>query len=328
MLENQPTTDRARRLEAVQSGQRETAIDRADSGVRGGGRDRNVPSRNRQNRVASEIANEIGVDREGVGTVDRLEGLDVFLRSSGTEQFAETVTEDFAAEADFVEPADVDPNVDPEAISAAPAVAPGRRDDVAARARQGTAADARYIEPQDLDAEVGPRGVASVAVAEGRRDDVAARAASGLAADAPFAEPGDFGIDVSASGITDAALTSAGERRVVARQFESQTPLADVNPTADIEAAGEGFALAQSAERRVAARRFESDIGLFESGELDPQSDLRQTDSGFSLAEGPAREVAAERLDEQVPEVSVSPGDIDLRPVDDGFEAIFSGGGR
>lgn len=107
MTENQPTTDRARRLDAVRSGQRETAIARRDSGVRGGGRDRNVPSRSRQNRAAREIANEIDVDREGVGTVDRLDGLDVFLRSEGTEQFSETVAEDFAGEADFVTPADV-----------------------------------------------------------------------------------------------------------------------------------------------------------------------------------------------------------------------------
>jgi len=60
MTENQPTTDRAQRLEAVQSGQRETAIARRDSGVRGGGQDRNVPSRSRQNRAAREIANETG----------------------------------------------------------------------------------------------------------------------------------------------------------------------------------------------------------------------------------------------------------------------------
>jgi len=329
MPENQPTTDRARRLDAVRSGQRDTAIEQANSGVRGGGQDRNVPSRSRQNQAAREIANEIDVSREGIGTVDRLEGLDVFLRSEGTEQFSENVTDEFASEADFVTPGDVNPNVDPEAISASPAVAPGRRDDVARRARQRTAADAEYIRAEDLQAEVGPRGVSELGVAAGRRDDVAMRAASGLASESPFAQPGDFSVDVGASGITDSGLTSSGERRVVARQFEAETPLADVDPTADLQASGEGFALDSGAERRVAARRFEDDIGLFGTGELDPQSDLRDTDGGFSLAREPAREVAAERLDDQVSEVSVSPGDIDLQPVEGGFEASFEqGGGR
>ncbi|MCQ4334594.1 hypothetical protein KM295_14135, partial [Natronomonas sp. F2-12] len=308
MPENQPTTDRARRLDAVQSGQRETAIERRDSGVRGGGQDRNVPSRSRQNRAAREIANEIDVSREGVGTVDRLEGLDVFLRSSGTEQFSENVTDGFAGEADFVQPSDVNPNVDPEAISADPAVAPGRRDDVAARARRRTASDAAYIQAEDLNAEVGPRGVSELGVAAGRRDDVAMRAAQGLASESPFAEPGDFGIDVGESGITDAGLTDTGERRVVARQFESETPLSNVDPSAGLAAAGDGFELAGTADDRLAARRFESDIGTFGSGELDPESDIRDTDEGFALAEGARRQVAAARLDEQVTETDVGPG--------------------
>jgi len=288
MTENQPTTDRARRLDAVQSGERETAIARRDSGVRGGGSDRNMPSRSRQNRAAREIADEIDVDREGIGTVDRLEGLDVFLRSSGTEQFGEQVREEFAGEADFVQPTDVNAQVDPEAISAAPAVAPGRRDDVSARARQRTAADAAYIQAGDLNAEVGPRGVSELGVAEGRRDDVAMRAAQGLASESPFAQPGDFGIDVGASGITDAGLTDTGERRVVARQFESETPLGDVDPMADIQPAGDGFELTQDA----------------------------------------TRDLAAERLDDQFPNQTISPADIELEATDGGFEAIFDGGGR
>jgi hypothetical protein len=247
-----------------------------------------VPSRTRQNRAAREIATEINVDREGIGTVDRLEGLDVFLRSEGTEQFGENVREEFAGEADFVQPTDVAPNVDPEAISAAPAVAPGRRDDVAARARQRTASDAAYIQAEDLNAEVGPRGVSELGVAAGRRDDVAMRAASGLASESPFARAGDFSVDVGASGITDAGLTSGGERRVVARQFESETPLGDVDPTADLQASGEGFELTRDA----------------------------------------TRDLAAERLDEQVPNETISPSDIELEPTESGFDAIFDRGGR
>jgi hypothetical protein len=282
MTKNQPTTDRARRLEAVQSGQRETAIARRDSGVRGGGRDRNVPSRNRQNQAAREIAAEIGVDRDGVGTVDRLEGLDVFLRSSGTEQFAETVTDEFAAEADFVEPADVNPNVDPEAISASPQVARGRRDDVAQRARQQTAAED------------------------------------------PFAEPSDFESEVGAFGVQSIGLTDMGARRRAGRQFESETPLREVDPTADIQPADGGFALDAEAQRRSAARGFEADLEIFGTGDLDPASDLRDIDGGFGLTREPARQVAAERLDEQLPSVDVSPSDVELRETDSGqFEGVF-----
>jgi hypothetical protein len=282
MTENQPTTDRARRLEAVRSGQRETAIDRQDSGVNPRGNSPETTSRQRQNRMASDIADEIDVSREGVGTVDRLEGIDVFLRSSGTDQFSENVTDEFAGEADFVTPSDVDPNIDPEAISADPQVARGRRDDVAARARQQTAADD------------------------------------------PFAQPSDFGAEVGAFGVESIGLTDMGARRRAGRQFESQTPLQQVDPTADIEPTDGGFALDSEAQRRSAARGFEADLELFGTGDLDPASDLRDIDGGFGLAREPAKQVAAERLDEQLPSVDVSPSDVELRQTDSGqFEGVF-----
>ena len=245
-----------------------------------------TPSRRRQNRMARDVASELDIEREGVGTVERIRGLDVFLRSEGTAQFGSEVADDFASGADYVEPGDVAPNVDADAISASPTVATGRRDDVADRAREGAAADDEFAQPGDFAAEVGPRGVASL-------------------------------------GFTD-----QGRRRRAGRALEAQTPLADVDPTADLEASGDGFALDDQAARRSAARGFEDDLAGLGQGSLDAGADVRALDSGFGLAEEPAREAAAERLDAQLSEVSIGPGDIELSRADDGtFEASFSQGG-
>ena len=235
--------------------------------------------------MARDVASELDIDREGVGTVERIRGLDVFLRSEGSQQFGQDVAADFASEADYVQPGDVAPNVDADAISASPAVAAGRRDDVAARARSQAAADDEFAQPGDFAAEVGPRGVASLGFSE------------------------------------------SGRRNRAARALEAQTPLADVDPTADLEASGEGFGLDDQAARRSAARGFEDSTPLAQ-GALDPQADLRDTDGGFGLAAGPAREVAAERLDDELGNVSVAPDDVDLtRASDAAFEASFSQGG-
>jgi hypothetical protein len=301
------------------SGQRselpEPALDRSELPDRSptGGRG---TSRQQQRETKREVAEQIDVDREGVGTVDRLRGgIDVFLRSSGARQFGAQVREDFAGEADFVTPSDVAPNVDSQRIAADPAVAPDRRPTVAQRARQGTAADAQFIKPQDLDADVGRRGVSDIAIAEGRRDDVASRAREGLAADDPFAKPGDFGVDVTPTGIEDAGLTDMGARRRAGRQFESETPLGEVDPSDDLRATGDGFALREGPQRRIAATRFESDTPL---GSVDPQADIEQTDSGFALDTGAQREIAALQFENQTPLGDVSPTG-DVTPTGDGF---------
>jgi len=324
-MTDDPTTDRAQRQQAVASGERATGIEAVDRRSPGAGLTRGT-SRSRQLDTQQEIASEIGVEREGVATTAQRGGMNAFLRSTGTQQFAANLRSDFAGAADFVTEQDVAPNVDPQAISADPVVAPGRRDDVAERAREQTAASAQYITEQDLAAEVGPRGVSELGVAESRRDDVAARTRQGLASEDPFAQPSDFSADVSARGIESAGLTDQGARRRAGRQFEAETPLRDVD-TDDVTATEGGFGLDTEAQRRAAAREFESDIGLFGTGELDPASDIRDTESGFGLAEDPAREVAAAELSEQV-DADVSPGDIELNPTDGGFEAVFERGGR
>lgn len=277
--------------------------DRSPTGGRG-------TSRQQQRQTKREIAAEIDVDREGVGTVDRLRGgIDAFLRSSGARQFGEQVRSEFAAEADFVRPSDVAPNVDQQAIAASPAVAADRRPTVAQRARQQTAADAEFIEAGDLNADVDARGVSDIGIAEGRRDDVASRVRQDLAADDPFAKPGDFQADVSATGIESAGFTDIGARRRAGRQFEAETPLSAVDPQADIEPSGDGFALDSRAQERVAARNFEDQLDPFGSGALTP-ADIEPSGDGFGLTDSAQQTVAADRLDDQFGSVDIGRGDI------------------
>jgi len=195
-MSNDTTTDRAQRQQAVASGDAATAVDTLDAADPGAGL---VPgsSRSRQVDTQQRIASEIGADPDGVATTARRGGMEAFLRSSGARQFAASLRNQFASEADFVEADDVAPNVDARDISAAPAVAPGRRDDVAARAREQTAADAEFITASDLEAEVGARGVSSLGIPEGRRDDVAQRARRGLASEDQYADPEDFAAEVT-----------------------------------------------------------------------------------------------------------------------------------
>ena len=325
-MSNDRTTARAQRRQAVSSGAAADAVDRRSPRRDPGGQTAETTSRNRQQRLARDVAGDIDIDRDGVGTVDRLTGMDVFLRTSGEREFGENVRGDFAEQADFVEREDVDAGIDPQAISATPGVARGRRDRVAQRAREQTAADAQFIDAGDLDADVGARGVTGLEVAEDRRSAVADRTRQQLAGEDPFAEPDDFAADVSGAGIESAGLTDTGARRRAGRQFESETPLSSVDPETDVTADGDSFRLGQDAQRRVAARQFEDDLDLFGRGELDADSDIRETGSGFGLGEDPAREVAAAQLDDRVDDRTVRPGEIDLEETDDGgFEAIFRG---
>lgn len=282
MPENQPTTSIARREQAVREGTADDAVDTLDRGADPRGFRRKTPSRQRQQQVKQDIAEEIDIGRRGVGSVDRIGGLDVFLRSPGVDQFGENVAEDFAGQADYVEAEDVDPRVDQQDIQARPIVDPQRRPAVRERATESVAAEDQYAKPGDFRAEVGPRGVRSV------------------------------------------GLTDMGARQRAGRQFEAETSLFDVDPTADIEPADGGFALGDTAQRRAATRGFEADYGLFDRGELDPSEDVRTVGDGFGLGKDEVREVAAARIDDQINQFDISPSDIDLEKTDaGGFRGIF-----
>ncbi|MDR9382727.1 MAG: hypothetical protein RI560_13815, partial [Natronomonas sp.] len=78
------------------------------------------------------------------------------------------------------------------------------------------------------------------------------------------------------------------------------------------------------AQRRLSARQFESQFDLFGTGELDPATDIRAVDGGYALAQEPAAEIAAADLDAQYDDIDITPEDINLEPTGDGgFEAVF-----
>ena len=106
MSQNPPTTDRARRQRGVETGAESDAVDRVPDPPDPRGRGPQTTARSRQTTTARDVAGELGIDRSGVGTVDRIEGMDVFLRSGGADEFAEIVQTDFASDADFVAPDD------------------------------------------------------------------------------------------------------------------------------------------------------------------------------------------------------------------------------
>src|SRR6056297_1927635 len=105
-MKNDPTTARARRQQAVDQGTAPDAVDQLSGRSNPGGSGRQTPTRSAQTQAKREVAEEIDIDSEGVGSVDRLDGLDVFLRSPGVDAFGDNVAQDFAGQADFVTAAD------------------------------------------------------------------------------------------------------------------------------------------------------------------------------------------------------------------------------
>jgi len=260
MSQNPPTTDRARRQRGVDTGARTDAVDRVPDPPDPRGRGPQTTSRSRQTTTARDVAGELGIDRSGVGTVDRIEGMDVFLRSGGADEFAEIVQTDFASDADFVAPDDVQARVDADAISADPFVAPDRRDDVSRRARQQTASGTEFVEPADLQADVGAMGVTGLGVRESRRDDVATRTQRSLAGEDPFIEPDDIAVEVGAMGVTSAGVREDRRDDIAAREFEATTPLGSVDPDTDLTATGDGFGLTTGAQRRLGALQIDEQL--------------------------------------------------------------------
>lgn len=319
MTDNQPTTARARRAAAVRSGSETDAVDRRVPRSNPGGRGPETTTRRRQQTTRRDVADEIDIDRDGVGAVDRInEGIDVFLRSVGVDQFGTRVREDFAGEADFVEADDVDPRVDARAISADPQIPTARRSQVADRARRGLADDDPFAEPDDFETEVGAFGVE-----DARFSDIGARRRAGrqFAAETRLETVGPDDVRATDDGFT---LAEGRQRELAAFDFADRTPVDTFDPMADLTPTDGGFGLTSDAQRRVAAAEFEQQFDLFGTGTLDPATDVRELNGGFGLGEDRAREVAAADLDAQIGEFDIGPDDIDLQPTDGGgFEAIF-----
>ena len=350
-----PTTQRAQRLAAVREGRADTAVDTRESSVRGGGQRRNVPTRSRQRDRRREIADDIDIEREGVGAVDRIAGgIDVFLRSVGVREFDENVSRRFAEEADFVgdpEAAfpgaeEVDARVDGQRISASPVVAPDRRSDVATRARSQTAAETDFVEAADLRADVGPRGVRRLEIDDG--DPATQRFAS-------FEDPDGSTPD---EDVREIVRQRPGEARSEDVAERTRAGLAGDDPFArpddfGVEVGRRGIAeaaLTDDGAQRRASRQFEAETPLDSVGPddvtaaddgfelrderqrdiaaigLDPQferqdltrEDIVATDDGFGPAEDVRRQSAAFQFEDSTALETVDP-DADLQPTDDGF---------
>jgi len=350
MSQNPPTTDRARRQRGVDTGARTDAVDRVPDPPDPGGRGRQTPSRSGQNTSASDLASELGIDRSGIGTTERIGGeTDIFLRSSGAEQFGDVVQSDFAEATPFVSPADVTPSVDADAISADPQIAPDRRDDVEQRAVEQTAPDIDFVTPADLDADVGASGVTGFAVPEGRRDDVEQRAVEQTAADLQFVQASDLDADVTSEGVTGLAIIDerrddvadrvrsdiAGDSRFVRPgDVDVEVGRLGVESAGLSDAGRDRVESRQAAARRRARRRARNEARREAASELDSEfgdvdistGDLTRDGDSFGLNENTQREIAASEFDAQTPDTDISPGDI--TDSGDGFGLDFQASRR
>jgi hypothetical protein len=234
-------------------------------------------SRQRQTQTAEQIASETGVDRDGIGSVNRMSGFDFFLRSSGEQQFSQNVQEEFAEPADFVKPQNVEPNIDGQEITADPQVAPGARETIEQRAEAGAAADKQFARPGDFDAEVSNQGVTDLGFTEtGRRN----RAARELESQTPL-QAVDPASDITRDG--DAfELDASAARRSSARGFEDRLDPIDqgeLDPSTDVRNIdGGGFGLSEPVARETAAEQIDEQIERLSIGPDDIT--LEQRESG------------------------------------------------
>ena len=318
-----PTTARAQRRQAVQDGRESDAVDRRTPRSNPGGRGSEPPSQNRQRDRRREIADELDIEREGIGAVERIAGLDVFLRSRGEQRWGDQLRDEFAGEADFVQADDVDPQVDGQEIAADPVIADDRRPAVAQRAREQTAAEADFVTDDDLDVEVGSRGVSALEIADDRRDNVADRARQQTAAEADFVRGDDLDVEVGRRGIESLGVADDRRDDVAdrARQdFADDDPFAEPDDF-DIQVGQLGIeqaGLSDDGERRRAGRQFEAETPL---SSVDPFDDITEVDDGFGLADPAQRRVAAREFESELDlfdSGDLDPDD-DLRETDDGF---------
>ena len=219
--------------------------DRTDPRGRGG----QTPSRQAQQELRQEIAADIGIDPEGIGVRAGRDGIDVFLRSEGEEGFRDSVRDDFADEADFVERGDIDPRIDARQIAADPRIRDSRQDEVAERAREETADDLDFVERGDLNVEVGSRGVEDLAIAEPDEpeegevgqpvvrgpDAVEARARQELGDETDFVEPDELDIQVGELGIDEVAIAEDARDDISDRAREETAEELDFVTERDLE---------------------------------------------------------------------------------------------
>ena len=262
MSETGPTTDRAQRLQAVKGGERATAIE--DLAGRRPSGEATRSSRTRQQQTKQSVADELDVDREGIGSVERLDGLDVFLRSEGVDQFSEELRQQASQDKQFVRPSDLATDIDPTDLTGrVTGLREGRRDNVAARRIE---ANSPY---QSLtEGDVTPQDGGGFGVTERKQRSFTA---SEIAADTalesvdPQADltptDGGFGLDLGA------------ERRLVAESTEASTPLSDVDPQTGVTLVNGEPTLTDQTRKRAGAAKLDQQFPDFDIGPGDVSLD-------------------------------------------------------
>ena len=272
-----PTTARAQRRQAVRDGTATDAVDRRSDRTNPRGRVSETTPRTRQQTARRDVADDIDIVRDGVGTIDRIgEGIDVFLRSAGVRGFDENIRRDFASEADFVERGDIDSRIDAQNISADPIVARDRRDRVADRARRQFADDDPFAEPDDFDVGVDRFGIEDAGLSQmGERR----RAGRQFEAETPLRSVDP---ERDLTRMDDGfGLGRGAQRRLSAREFESEFDMfgtGDLDPETDIRSVNGGFGLAEGPTRQVAAADIDRQLDDFSVGVDDIE--LRETSDG------------------------------------------------
>ena len=272
-----PTTGRAQRARAVADGSATDAVDRRSDRTNPRGRVSETTPRTRQQTARRDVADDIDIVRDGVGTIDRIgEGIDVFLRSAGVRGFDENIRRDFASDADFVERGDIDSRIDAQNISADPIVARDRRDRVADRARRQFADDDPFAEPDDFDVGVDRFGIEDAGLSQmGERR----RAGRQFEAETPLRS---VDAERDLTRMDDGfGLASGAQRRLSAREFESEFDMfgtGDLDPETDIRSVDGGFGLAEGPTRQVAAADIDRQLDDFSVGVDDIE--LRETSDG------------------------------------------------
>jgi len=220
-----PTTARAQRQQAVAEGSRETAVDRLSGRSNPGGNGPETTSRERQRRTKQDIAEELDISREGVGSVDRLGGLDVFLRSPGVDEFDQQLREQAAEDEQFIQPADLGTEIDPQELSGrVTGVRQPRRDNVAARRIEANSPYQTLTEDDVTQQSEGGFGVTETKQRSFTASEIASDTALETVDPQADLQPtdGGFGLDLGA------------ERRLVAESTEQSTPLSSVDPQSDV----------------------------------------------------------------------------------------------
>jgi hypothetical protein len=212
-------------LQAVAEGDAETAVDRLSGRPDPRGQSPKTTSRERQTRQKRKVAEELEIDRDGVGSVDRLDGLDVFLRSPGVDEFDQQLREQAAQDEQFIKPTDLGTDIDPQDLSGqVTGVRQPRRDNVAARRIEANSPYQTLTEDDVTKQSEGGFGVTETKQRSFTASEIASDTALETVDPQADLQPVDsgFGLDLGA------------ERRLVAESTEQSTPLSAVDPQSDV----------------------------------------------------------------------------------------------